>query len=407
MRRYWVTLFATLALLSPASAQCTTCNGGAPAAPLTPAAVAPAAPVDGGCINDRPGLFGDGEAHGCCIRAEADFLLWWFRPNESASPLIGSYRGATLSPGLGGGSLNDPRSVVLFGGNKLETGPYSGYRLTFALDPTVERPIGAEVSGFWFPEQGERYGFASNGSTPLVLYSYNPNVANGQLIGETRTIVAGSGTGPGFATVDTELEIYGGDANLSFLVCREAGVTMTGMIGFRYAAFDETFTLRASQQRPGGITWADQFETTTRFYGGQIGGRMMYDAGPFRLGLLSKMALGWNVQELDISGFTTGGGQPPRVGGFYTARSNIGDGDKSRFAYLGETNLFGNVQLTDCVNVGVGYSFFYWNSVLRTGDEVNRLRNPNQAGNPAWPFRRYEESVFWAHGLNFTFGLNF
>jgi len=77
-------------------------------------------------------------------------------------------------------------------------------------------------------------------------------------------------------------------------------------------------------------------------------------------------------------------------------------------AFLGFPQLGVNVgyQLTDNVRAFVGYTFLYWNDVLRPGDQIDRVVNTTQSpvnliGNgllvgPARPAPIFRESDFWA-----------
>ena len=71
-------------------------------------------------------------------------------------------------------------------------------------------------------------------------------------------------------------------------------------------------------------------------------------------------------------------------------------------------------QFTDRLRCFVGYNVMYWSSVVRPGDQINRIINPSQIpgfgtgitpgpGSPAQPAFAFRSSDFWAQGI--TFGL--
>jgi hypothetical protein len=59
----------------------------------------------------------------------------------------------------------------------------------------------------------------------------------------------------------------------------------------------------------------------------------------------------------------------------------------------------------------VGYNFLYWSNVIRPGNQVDRVINPNLLppanglGGPNRPTFEFHGSDFWAQGV--SFGLEF
>jgi len=79
-----------------------------------------------------------------------------------------------------------------------------------------------------------------------------------------------------------------------------------------------------------------------------------------------------------------------------------------------ETGVNLTYKYNDKVQLTVGYTFLFWNRVLRSGNQIDRNLNPalNPAfsvltapGGPASPQRLNAESEFWAQGINL--GLRF
>jgi hypothetical protein len=62
--------------------------------------------------------------------------------------------------------------------------------------------------------------------------------------------------------------------------------------------------------------------------------------------------------------------------------------------------------VTNTIHLGIGYNFLYWSNVVRAGDQIDRVVNPQQvpalqgaasaATRPAFTFNGTD---FWAHGL--------
>ncbi len=71
-----------------------------------------------------------------------------------------------------------------------------------------------------------------------------------------------------------------------------------------------------------------------------------------------------------------------------------------------EISLNLGYNITPRLRALVGYTFLYWTNVGRPGDQIDLLLNPSQfppgtlSGAPR-PAFNYNDSDFWAQGLNF------
>ena len=100
-------------------------------------------------------------------------------------------------------------------------------------------------------------------------------------------------------------------------------------------------------------------------------------------------------------------------GGLLTAVTNIGNHFMDAFAVVPEFNGTLAYQLTPRLQATFGYSFIYISRVLRAGDQIDFNVNPNLAfggtgpagGNLNHPAFAFNQTSFWAQGLNF--GLNY
>jgi hypothetical protein len=103
-------------------------------------------------------------------------------------------------------------------------------------------------------------------------------------------------------------------------------------------------------------------------------------------------------------------GQTPAPGGFLALPTNMGHFDRDHFAVVPEFGLHFGYQVTDHVRAFAGYTFLYWDNVVRPGNQIDLTVNPSQvpphtlvgAPRPAFAF---QGSDFWAQGLDF--GLEF
>jgi hypothetical protein len=155
----------------------------------------------------------------------------------------------------------------------------------------------------------------------------------------------------------------------------------------------------------------DNFETSNRFYGGQLGVESETRIGSMVLKLTGKVAIGWTTQEVRISGDTTIRGADFGVvtdstRGLLVQPTNVGTFERTEFGVVPEFGARLVWEANEYVHLEVGYSGLYWNRVARPEDQVDTIVNigavgsPVQFGtspNPAVPFRN---SSFWAHGLH-------
>jgi hypothetical protein len=133
-----------------------------------------------------------------------------------------------------------------------------------------------------------------------------------------------------------------------------------------------------------------------------------------------KVALGTNVQLLDISGsqrFVSPSGTVQNfTGGLLAEASNIGHFSHTVFSVVPEVGVNVGYQFMPWLRGFVGYNFLYWSNVIRPGTSIDRgidvTQIPNFPLNPepaAVPGRHpaplFHEVGFWAQGV--TFGLEF
>src|SRR5262249_22563866 len=178
----------------------------------------------------------------------------------------------------------------------------------------------------------------------------------------------------------------------------------------------------------------DVFDSTNRFYGGQLGLRGEFRLGPWSAGGSAKVALGVMRQDVDVSGGFASSEFNPIFGaddqvvafgatqqfgaGFFAQRTNIGSHDRSVFAGVPELNLNVAYRLTSWASVFVGYTFLYVNNVARAANQLDRTINPSQSevlsfdpaptlSGPPAPGFRFRSTDFWAQGLNVGVALRY
>jgi hypothetical protein len=124
-------------------------------------------------------------------------------------------------------------------------------------------------------------------------------------------------------------------------------------------------------------------------------------------------------ESVDINGSTfqtlIPGDPITAPGGIFAQPSNIGHHTQDRFAVVPEVDVNIGYAVTKWARVSVGYSFLYASNVVQPGNQINPLGNTTRTGfaaasgippiGPVAPTFSFNESSFWAQGMNF--GLEF
>src|SRR5262249_41507262 len=162
----------------------------------------------------------------------------------------------------------------------------------------------------------------------------------------------------------------------------------------------------------------DSFKTHNTFYGGQGGGRFRWDGGWGCLAGCGKFALGVTEQNVEINGLTSlirGTGTSSSLpGGILALPSNIGSYTRTVFSFSPEVGLSLGLKVTQHVSVSAGYSFTYWNHVVRPGRQIDSAINPSQVPTdnsfgattgPTRPVFVFNDEDIYMHTL--SLGVNF
>src|SRR5262249_11660613 len=164
---------------------------------------------------------------------------------------------------------------------------------------------------------------------------------------------------------------------------------------------------------PSSLSTYDAFRAQTHFYGPQLGGRVEWTAGRLSVGALAQVALGDNQELVRVVGtssqITPGAATVTVPGGVLAQSTNIGRHFREQFAVVPELGIRVGCQISPCLGVSFGYSFLFWNNVVRPGALVDRTVEPGlvptdrafgtaTGTRPAFVFR---SSDYWAQGLEF------
>jgi hypothetical protein len=355
-------------------------------------------------VNRPPQVYGE-------YWARADWLYWHFR-SMPLPPLAVTGNPALPNAGIPGGGNLAPLT-----GSSRDLGMFSGARLTLGewFDP--DGALGAEVSSFIFARRSTSDLFT--GSTqPLSVPFLSTGGVPGAFDFSFPNRVAGS------LAVGTTSQLFGAEANLLHRWYSRNGVSLDGILGYRYLWLDEKLDIfgRASsagavgsfagQPLPlsGAIFTADSFRANTQFHGGQFGAQLEVRRGMFLVRAYDKYGLGANIQTLRANGQTTatGFGDPRTVaGGLFALPGNVGVHRHTEFSMMNEGGVEAGLQVTSGLSIRVGYNLLWWSNVLRpTGGvspvvplaqvPISPTFTPAAAAPQPFAFRT---SDFLAHGL--------
>jgi len=366
-------------------------------------------------------LDGITQDRGSPFTVDTDYLIWKLQPGPLPIPLVTTGNPALPTPG----ALASQGTQVLFGNNGLSGQPTSGFRgmVGMWLDPDHAWKV--EGGGFMLMEHHTVFqaGGDASGNPPLYIPVYRVDLAQEGSVVVSDPLGGGLGPFPGSVLIQASSSLWGAELNAVGNLYRTECETLDLLVGYRYLDLTEHLQMDVSQNAPAlGIQTAlfDRFATRNQFNGEQTGLRGQVRWGMVTLDLAGSLALGVTHQMLAINGGTVigglGAGSPGLPlggafpGGVFTGPTNIGQQTRTPIAAVPQVQAKLGVRLTEWARVYVGYDFLAWSSVVRPGDQINRLVNSTQEQGgmligPAAPTPLFATSAFWAQGI--TLGLEF
>jgi hypothetical protein len=226
--------------------------------------------------------------------------------------------------------------------------------------------------------------------------------------------------------------MWGYEASVRSRVWGDANAHIELLTGFRGLALEEVLQIeddRTLLQNLAGISKGslisirDNFGTSNRFYGGQVGASGQLRSGPWTLDLVGKLGLGVTQQLFSTNGSSgvTPASQslPAQNAGLLALDSNSGRFIRNRFSVVPEVGLTLGYQVNDYVRVYAGYTGLLWSGVARPGQQIDttldvkRIPALAKVGTPASflptttspvvparPEIRFNDTTFWVQGLN-------
>jgi hypothetical protein len=351
------------------------------------------------CDSCGPGWYVSGE-----------YLLWGIKDSRYP-PLV------TTSPPDSFGILGLPGTTVLFGGGSVDNELRSGGRFTFGFGLPNWDATAIETTFLFLNER--TIGFAADSNQFPVLARPFFNLNDGI---EFSQITASPGVATGRIDLSSSSRLWGGEINLRRFLWAGPAWTVDWLIGFRYLDLDEQLQISENVNvLVGDLAGSqslvyDSFATRNRFYGGQLGLVGRRNLGGWSVDVWGKVAFGDTTQKVNIVGnqvvVSPTGESTNFTGGLLALDSNIGNHSRNQFGVVPEFGVKVGYQLTSNLRLFVGYNVLYWSSVLRPGDQIDRVldvtRIPNfSTGSPpvsqVRPVVLFKDSGFWAQGA--TFGL--
>jgi hypothetical protein len=325
-----------------------------------------------------------------------DYVLWWLREGRLPPAL-------TTSSPASRGLLGLPDTQTLYGDDRLETrhgDRFNGLRFTLDYWFGEERNIGIEGRAFFLERDSTHFKAQSDGSTLLAIPFFNPDGSPGS------DIIAGqtaAGLKSGGYVGYSRIELFGEEANCVARLLDMGSFHLLGLAGARFLQMrDRTDLTAAGHLLPAQTTLfglEDHFRTANAYYGGQVGLREVLDLGPWSLNLGGDIGLGGNAEQVRAFGQQILQTPTQRIvtpTGLFVQQSNTGTFNHTDLNMVAEANLNVGYRVCKHMQLIVGYTFLLWDGVLRAGDQIDQVINPNGT-RPAIPFK---EDLFWAQGVN-------
>jgi hypothetical protein len=398
----------SMALALLAAAVCGPVVRAQPASPSLPApdaAPAAAAFAEGAIPGTASGrLYGD-----------AEYLVWWMR-GAALPPLVtASPPGTPISQA---GLLGSPGTIPVFGQSTVNDDARSGMR--FTLGGWVDRDGTLGIEGNFLLLEAKAAPFAASSNGSPILGRPFINATTGQADAE-RVAFPGDVSGSIDASATGAGLIGAGLLLRDNLFCYN-GFCLDLLGGYRFLRLADrlavvedltstnprnpNFILAGTQ-----IDVADTFGAKNEFNGFDMGFEARYDGGPWSANLLTKIAVGWNRQAVDIGGATTVivPGTPPSSspGGVLALSTNIGHHSRDEVSVIPELDFKVGYQLTPRLKATVGYTLLYWSDVARAGDQIDLQVNPGLLPNagaaatgPQRPLFEFQRTYFWTQGIS-------
>jgi hypothetical protein len=276
-----------------------------------------------------------------------------------------------------------------------------------------------EVGGLFLANRSVHFGVGSD-TVPVLtrpITNVNQNIP-------TAIRVAFPQVSTGNIQIDGTSEFWGLEGNLQWKALQDREYQVVLLAGMRYLSLRDRLSIVDHFQGLAGapdpyrnatVDGLDSFATRNEFFGGQIGGEVRWQKGPWAIDFRGKFAAGMTTQENAIDGAQSIASPSHAIsslpGNVLALGTNSGVQARDRFGVVPEVGITVGYQVTENLRLFVGYNFLYWNGVVRAGEQIDTgldvTRIPNYAASTGVvplmgeqrPRMAYKESDFWAQGL--------
>lgn len=342
--------------------------------------------------------------------AEADFLLFWFKPICLNVPVISVGNPTNAVPG----AINQPGTQIVVGGSpphQFNFGGTAGGETKLGW-LSGDGTFGFEASGLFMATGEARQAFiASPNGSPA---SYLPYQAPDNTQQALRFTIPGVVTGSSVAAGTTHL--WGLESNVVLpMTVDRCGYSLYGafLVGARYLDLTDQDridnTLSLVNDPSDYASGTDRVVTRNQFAGPQVGASMGITWGRLSLLYTNKLAAGITHQVRGIMGsplYSATDLSPLLVPGPLIALpSNIGSESANRVTLVPEIGLKARLALAPWCSLSLGYRLIYWNKVLCPGDQMDPLVNITQLPfhgpftGPPNPSPLFVHTDFFAQGI--------
>lgn len=406
------------------------------AAPPVPLPAPPAAPLAAPAFHPYWGPAEPYNAWSNRMWISNEYLLWWVKNGPLPVPLI------TASSAADVGTLGAPTTQVLFGGKSIDYGAFSGYRLAFGSWLNWDRTLGIESRWLFLEHKAvNAYARSDQAGNPTVAVPIFDPRPSGSLLfgdqpvgaplpGEAGLFITSAGAFAGGINLSTSTRLWGTELNTLCNLVRNDVWNVNALVGFRFLDLNEDIDMRTdSLGLAGAGTFAgttfhtrDRFAAENDFCGGNFGLQTGFQRGCWTFNLNGTVAIGGTHQFVSNKGFSTitNSGDPAipsgnYLGGLLVTPTNRGHYWQEAFAVVPELQFNVGYAFTRAIRVFAGYSFLYWSNVVRPGEQIDRVVNPTQVPvfgglglvGPARPVPLFQQTDFWAQGLNIGLAIQF
>ncbi len=364
--------------------------------------------------------------------ASAEYLLWWVK-DDATGPLVTTGPGNVAPQNFG--VVGSPGTQVLLGDSGLDFGAFNGLRVNAGIVGPNHR-LGIEGGGFLLERRSTGIGVGSDtGGTPVIARPF-VDTTSGQA---SRLLTSAPGSFAGQLVVNANSRFWGGEANLTRALCGlvrcDSSLEIDVLAGFRYLDLSERLeigqqsTLLANGQTnflgqltfaPATLSVADSLATHCQFFGPQLGAQAEFQYDKLFIFTVVKVGVGLNHDVLSLNGASVlqGGTVAPQAaqGGLLVLPSNAGRRTRDEVAVVPELGVNFGYQVHRNIRLYAGYTFLYWNQIVRPGDSVNPVIDVRQlptstsfnaAAGATQPAATFPKSDFWAHGVSFGMAVHF